>query len=118
MGTLVANIFQSFGGGFGFIDGYSEKDNDGNVDHEGLNVSRIYCKAKHSAFKRAKRLLKWDKLSIHDFFTNDDFQPCTVWMIEIAYFSVHILLLHHYKSDLAHISDFDSLVIGISKSER
>ena len=26
--------------------------------------------------------------------------------------------LHHYKSDLAHISDFDSLVIGISKSER
>ena len=47
------------------------------MDHEGLNVSRVYCKAKHSAFKRAKRLLKWDKLSINDFFTNDDFQACT-----------------------------------------
>ena len=35
-----------------------------------------------------------------------------------ASLSVHILLLHHYKSDLAHISDFDSLVIGLSKSER
>ena len=42
----------------------------------------------------------------------------TVWLIEIAHFSVHILLLHHYMCDLAHISDFDSLVIGISKSER
>ena len=42
----------------------------------------------------------------------------TVRMIEIAHFSVYILLLHHYKSDLAHISDFDSLVIGISQSER
>ena len=29
----------------------------------------------------------------------------TVWLIEIAHFSVHILLLHHYKSDLAHLSD-------------
>ena len=35
-----------------------------------------------------------------------------------ASLSVHILLLHHYKSNLAHISDFDSLVIGLSKSER
>ena len=42
----------------------------------------------------------------------------TVRMIEIAHFSVGKLLLHHYSSDLAHISDFDSLVIGISKSER
>ena len=42
----------------------------------------------------------------------------TVRMIEIAHFSVHILLLHHYESNLAHISDFDSLVIGLSKSER
>ena len=25
-------------------------------------------------------------------------------------------LLRHYKSDLAHLSDFDSLVIGLSKS--
>ena len=42
----------------------------------------------------------------------------TVRMISIAHFSVHILLLHHYRSDLSHISDFDSLVIGLSKSER
>ena len=34
-----------------------------------------------------------------------------------ASLSVHILLLHHYWSDLAHISDFHILVIGISKSE-
>ena len=39
-------------------------------------------------------------------------------MISIARFSVHILLLHHYKNALTHISDFDSLVIGTSKSER
>ena len=35
-----------------------------------------------------------------------------------ASLSVGKLLLHYYKSDLAHISDFDSLVIGLSKSER
>ena len=39
-------------------------------------------------------------------------------LIEMPRFSVGKLLLHHYKSDLAHISDFDSLVIGLSKSER
>ena len=33
-------------------------------------------------------------------------------------FSVHILLPHHYRSDLANISDFYSLVIGLYKSER
>ena len=42
----------------------------------------------------------------------------TVWMIWTAQFSVHILLLHHYGSDLTHLSDFDSLVIVLSKSER
>ena len=42
----------------------------------------------------------------------------TVWMNEIPRFYVGKLLLHHYKSDLAHLSDFDSLVIGLSKSER
>ena len=56
---------------------YSEKDDGVNVDHEGLNVFRVYCKAKHSVFKIAKRFLKWDNLSIHNFFTNDDFQTCT-----------------------------------------
>ena len=33
-----------------------------------------------------------------------------------ASLSVHILLLHHYKSDFAHISDLYSLVIGLYKS--
>ena len=41
----------------------------------------------------------------------------TVRMIEIAHFSVRILLLHHYKSDLAHLSDLYSLVIGLYKSQ-
>ena len=52
--------------------------------------------------------------------TFDLFQPNmspTVWMISIAHFAVGILLLHHYRSNLAHLSDFDSLVIGLSKSE-
>ena len=42
----------------------------------------------------------------------------TVRMISTARFSGHILLLHHYKRNLAHISDFDSLVLGLLKSER
>ena len=42
----------------------------------------------------------------------------TVRMNEMPRFYVAKLLLHHYKRDLAHISDFDSLVIGLSKSER
>ena len=42
----------------------------------------------------------------------------TVRMILTAYFAVGILLLHHYKSDLSLISDFDSYVIGLSKYER
>ena len=42
----------------------------------------------------------------------------TVRMISTAHFSVGKLVLHHYKRDLAHLSDFDSLVIGISKYER
>ena len=42
----------------------------------------------------------------------------TVWMISMAHFAVGILLLYHYKSDLANLSDFEILVIGISKPER
>ena len=42
----------------------------------------------------------------------------TVWMNEMPRFYVGKLLLHHYRRGLAHLSDFDSLVIGISKSER
>ena len=42
----------------------------------------------------------------------------TVWLQWIAHFAVGILLLHHYKSDLANISDLYSLVIGMYKYER
>ena len=42
----------------------------------------------------------------------------TVWLIRIAHFSVGILLLHHYKSDFAHLSDFDIPMTKLSKSER
>ena len=41
----------------------------------------------------------------------------TVGMKLIAHFAVGILLLHHYDSNLAHLSDAESLVIGLSKSE-
>ena len=37
--------------------------------------------------------------------TTTDKKEDTARMISIAHFSVHILLLHHYKSDLAHISE-------------
>ena len=53
------------------------------------------------------------------------FYPCsktkktrTLRMKWIAHFAVDILLLHHYESDVAHLSYLDSLVIEISKSER
>ena len=42
----------------------------------------------------------------------------TVWLIWIAHFSVGILLLHHYGSDLAHLSYLYSLFILLYKSER
>ena len=42
----------------------------------------------------------------------------TVRMIEMPRFYVGKLLLHNYKSDLAHISDLYSLVIELYKSER
>ena len=48
----------------------------------------------------------------------DNYKNCTVRMKWIAHFAVDILLLHHYKSDLAHLSYLDSLVIRISKYER
>ena len=44
-------------------------------------------------------------------------QPLTVRMMWTARFSVHILLLHQYRRNLAHLSDFDSLVNGILKYE-
>ena len=48
-----------------------------------------------------------------DFFGSTKFTRSS-W---IAHFAVDILLLHHYESDLAHLSDFDSVVNGISKFE-
>ena len=42
---------------------------------------------------------------------------CTVMLIEMPRFYVGKLLLHHYMSDLARLSYFNSLVIGISTSE-
>ena len=42
----------------------------------------------------------------------------TVRMISPARFLVHILLLHHYKRYLAHLSDVYSLVIWMYKYER
>ena len=39
----------------------------------------------------------------------------TLWLKWIVHFAVGILLLHHYKSDLVHLSDLFSLVIGIYK---
>ena len=41
----------------------------------------------------------------------------TVLIILTALFSVHILLLHHYKSDFAHIPDRCSSVIELQLSE-
>ena len=55
--------------------------------------------------------LSWRQSSVHfHCFANSCFwsrRPCssTVRMISTAPFSVHILLIHHYKRDLAHISD-------------
>ena len=43
---------------------------------------------------------------------------CTIRLNRIAHFVVGILLLHHYKSDLAHLSDLYSLVVGMYKYER
>ena len=43
---------------------------------------------------------------------------CTAWLISTSRFSVGKLLLHHYKSDLAHLSDFDSPMTKLLKYER
>ena len=82
-------------------------------------VPRVYCKAKYSAFKRAQEermkesVGKYRSTIGRFFFGRTEFTRST-W---IAHFAVDILLLHHYKSNLAHLSDFDSLVNGLSKSE-
>ena len=82
-------------------------------------VSREYCKAKYSAFKRAQEELMKESVgkyrsTIGRFFFGRTKFTCSSW---IAHFAVDILLLNHYESDLAHLSYFDSLVNGLSKSE-
>ena len=51
--------------------------------------------------------------------TESGFGDCiyTAWLNRIAHFAVGILLLHHYKSDLAHLPYLYSLVIGMYKFE-
>ena len=60
-----------------------------------------------SVFTHTVRMISTARFSVH-----------TVWMISTARFSVGKLLLYHYKSNLAHISDLYSLVIELYKSER
>ena len=81
-------------------------------------VLRVYYKAKYSAFKRAQEERMKESVGniarpSDDFFARTKFTRSS-W---IAHFAVDILLLHHYKSDLAHLSDFDSLVNELSKSK-
>ena len=83
-------------------------------------VSRVYCKAKHSAFKRAneermKESMGKYRSTIGRFVFGRTKFMRSPW---IAHFAVDILLLHHYRSDLAHLSDFDSPLTKLSKSER
>ena len=78
-------------------------------------VSRVYCKAKHSAFKRAKEEHMKESVgkyrsTIGRFVFGRTKFTRSPW---IAHFAVDILLLHYYGSDLAHLSDFDSLVNGL-----
>ena len=82
-------------------------------------VSRVYCKAKYSAFKRAQEERMKESVGKYRFDHRTIFSGRTKFTRSswIAHFAVDILLLHHYKSDLDHLSDFDSLVNIISKSE-
>ena len=82
-------------------------------------VLRVYCKAKYIAFKRPqeermKESVGKYRLTIGRLFFGRTKFTRSSW---IAHFAVDKLLLHHCKSDLAHLSDFDSLVNGLSKSE-
>ena len=123
MGMLIANrfsivwrwfqllgVFQSFGIGFSF---------GATNETSSPPVLRVYCKAKHSAFKSAKKRTYEGVRGKISFDHRTIFFGCTKFTRSswIAHFAVDILLLRHYKSDLAHLSDFDSLVNGLSKSE-
>ena len=58
MGTLIANLFQSFGGGFSFWVFFNHLAfvfASGAINETSSPpVSRVYCKAKYNAFKRAQ----------------------------------------------------------------
>ena len=82
-------------------------------------VSRVYCKAKHSAFKRAKEERMKESVekyrsTIGRFCFGHTKFTRSPW---IAHLTVDIQLLHQYKSDLAHLSEFEILVNGLSKLE-
>ena len=82
-------------------------------------VSRLYCKAKYSAFKRAheermKESVGKYRSTVGRFIFGRTKFTRSSWL---AHFAVDILLLHHHKRNLAQLSDFDSLVNGILKSE-
>ena len=63
-------------------------------------------------------ILKWNEVKYTVWLVSTArFSVHTVLLILTAGFSVHMLLLHHYNSDLSHISDLYSLVIGMYKSE-
>ena len=75
-----------------------------------LHVTHIHMKSTH-LYK-----IYWENIArpSDDFFFGRTKFTRSLW---IAHFAVDILLLHHYKSNLAHLSDFDSLVNGLPKSE-
>ena len=86
MGTLIANRLTLV-----FASGATNK----NLSPP---VSRVYCKAKHSAFKRAKEECMKESMgkyrsTIGQFFWSYEITR-SPW---IAHFAVDILLLHHYK---------------------
>ena len=60
---------------------------------------------------------KYDSSAVH---FEQQFTPvftCTIWLKSVTNFSVDMHLLHQYGNDISHLSDFDSLVIGLQKSE-
>ena len=75
-------------------------------------VFRTFARAEIQLFHRSKTT----SISFADL--NFAIHFPTVRLKWRAHFAVDILLLHHYERSLAHLSDFDSLVIGLSKYER
>ena len=82
-------------------------------------VLTVYYKAKYIAFKRAQEERMKESVGKYCSTIGRCFLGRTKFTRSswISHFAVDILLLHYYESDLAHLSYFDSLVNGISKSE-